>query len=326
MRSPSPPDRQRPAAGTVYFMIGAQRSGSTLLRLMLDHHPLVSCLGEFNLAFMALNGDGSEPDRASYHERLADLREYRYAGFAIPTDLEPRDAVPALFEAMRRQDGKMKPIVGATIHFRYREALRYWPNARFIHLVRDPRDVAPSVVAMGWAATCYHGAELWEESEREVEDLARIVHPDRFERLRFEDLVCHPERELSRLCRLLGVEYDPLMLTYPQDSTYPPPDPSAAARWTARAPARDVREIEARVGARLGTHGYEASELPPLRIGALHRFGLAMRNRCGRFRWRWRTYGPRPLLAHAIARRLGLAGMAARARRRIQDIDQQNLR
>lgn len=326
MRSSSPPPRPKEEPEQVYFLIGAQRSGSTLLRLMLDHHPCISCLGEFNLALDCLEPDGSEPDTATYHSRLEELREYRYAGFAISPSLEPSQAIPELLEGMRRLDGTWKSIVGVAIHFRYREALRYWPEARFIHLVRDPRDVAPSVVAMGWTATCWHAAELWINSEDEVEKLAQRVPSERIVRVRFEDLVRQPETELRRMCALLGVEYDSRMLSYPADSTYPPPDASAAARWKKRMVSRDVREVEARVGARLFAYGYETSGLPPLATGPLQRAALWFRNRLGRFGWRWRTYGLIPVLNHAIGLRLGLKGVVARARQHIQDIDQQNMR
>ena len=43
---------------------------------------------------------------------------------------------------------------------------RIWPDARFIHLVRDPRDVARSVIPMGWAGNTWVGVERWMEAER----------------------------------------------------------------------------------------------------------------------------------------------------------------
>lgn len=227
---------------------------------------------------------------------------------------------------MARKAGVVKRIVGATIHHHYRTALRIWPGARFVHLVRDPRDVAPSVVAMGWAATCWHATRFWIEPEREVEELKRAAPPGRVLELRFEDLVARPGEELARLCAGFGVDYDARMLSYPEDTTYPPPDASAAERWRTTLRSRDVREVEARAGAMMGRRGYEASGLPQLRVGSLRRRWLGARNRLGLFRSRMETYGAGPVLTHAFASRLGLEGMQSRALRRIQDIDQENLR
>ena len=58
-----------------------------------------------------------------------------------------------------------KPHVGATVH-RHFERLRFlWPDARYIHLVRDPRDVARSVVQKGWAGNIYQASEFWIQAE-----------------------------------------------------------------------------------------------------------------------------------------------------------------
>jgi len=326
MRSASPPARHHLDGVQVFFLIGAERSGTTLLRLMLNHHPAIACLGEFNLAFEGLNEDGSEPDRETYHKRLNLSRTYRYSGVEVSADLDCREAIPALLEALHRKDGTGKHIVGASIHARYLEALRYWPELRFIHLVRDPRDVAPSAVAMGWIATCWHATELWLKAESAVEDLRKVLPADRIASVRFEDLVSQPEQELTRLCALLGVEYDARMLSYPEDSTYSPPDPSAASRWRKRMPRRDVREVEARAAEVMQRRGYELSGIKPLRMNTYRRAVLAARNRFGRFRARLNTYGPGVLLQYTIARRFDLAEMERRATLKIQDIDQKNLR
>jgi hypothetical protein len=52
------------------------------------------------------------------------------------------------------------------VHRHYDRLLRLWPEARFIHLVRDPRDVASSCIGMGWAGNVWTGVTRWIEAER----------------------------------------------------------------------------------------------------------------------------------------------------------------
>ena len=54
-----------------------------------------------------------------------------------------------------------KPIHGATCHKHFDRLLRIWPRARFVHIVRDGRDVARSCIGMGWAGNVWHGSERW---------------------------------------------------------------------------------------------------------------------------------------------------------------------
>lgn len=310
----------------IFFLIGAQRSGSTLLRLMLDHHPQVACMDEFNYVLGALNPDGSEPDRDTFHWRLSNTRNYRYSGIRLDPELECSEGILGMLHALRLRDAPSKPVFGVTIHFRYREALRYWPQAKFIHLIRDPRDVAPSVIGMGWAGTAWHATRLWLDSERQVKELAGVVPEGTILRVRFEDLVRRPTEELARICSFLGVAYDPRMLSYPADTTYPAPDASAAARWRTRMPEREVREVEARTTEQLRRRGYELSGLPPFRPSVASRCSLAVRDKSARIRFRLRRFGLRLVLAHAVANRLGLHGLAMRSRRRMDDIVQSRLR
>jgi hypothetical protein len=219
-----------PAEGPLYFLVGAQRSGSTLLRVMLDHHPQVACLHEFNFALLAADEEGGHPDPETLRARLEADRQWRYAGLEFDPTLDYLAQLDAFLAQWRRRDGDGKPVVGFTLHFRYLLAHALWPEARFIHLVRDPRDVAISVVNAGWSGTTWHATARWLEAEREVDALAAVLPPGRLVRVRFEDLLQDLGGELARLCALLGVDYDPAMLDYTKDSNYRPPDASAAFR------------------------------------------------------------------------------------------------
>jgi hypothetical protein len=123
------------------FLVGAERSGTTLLRLMLDGHPQISwpCEFDFALEWPAPRA-GSEPDLIDYWALLADSRQARRARIVINASLALPDLVRSFLEQLQRRTHK--PVVGVTAHRHYERILRLWPEARFVYLIRDGRDVA----------------------------------------------------------------------------------------------------------------------------------------------------------------------------------------
>jgi hypothetical protein len=306
------------------FLVGAERSGTTLLRLMLDHHPRIAFLYEFDYAVTWLGDDGARPDLAAYHRALAQDRIFLSTKASVDPALPYDELVEGFLR--RRLEGDRKELVGATVHHHFDRLLHLWPDARFVHLLRDPRDVARSCVAMGWAGNPWCGVERWIVAERTWEHLASRLEPSRIHELRYEDLVREPEATLRELCRALGVEYDPAMLRYPERSTYPPPDPASAEAWRRTMAPLDVRLVEARVGPLLVARGYAPSGLPPLEVRAARRARLLLQDAVARRRARVARYGPRLVAADFLSRRLRLAGWQARVRRELHRVDEAHLR
>jgi hypothetical protein len=104
-----------------------------------------------------------------------------------------------------------------------------FPTSRFIHLVRDGRDVALSQVDLQrlhrHAASVAH---FWKRKVRAARTVGRGLGAVRYMEMRYEDLLINPQEELERLCRFLGVRFDPTMLAH---------DPSALERELKRMPA-----------------------------------------------------------------------------------------
>lgn len=123
-----------------------------------------------------------------------------------------------------------KSILGAAVHSRFDLLPRLWPNARFIHMLRDPRDVARSAIFQGWVGHVYFGARYWLEAEQRWSSLVTALLEHQRTEVRYEELVYRPEAELSKLCEFLGVAYDPAMLSYDRDSTYSKPNPALAGQ------------------------------------------------------------------------------------------------
>ena len=304
------------------FLVGAERSGTTLLRLMLDHHPEIAFHPEFEFALDFLGPEGEAP---AFEERvrLLDMdRIFRMAQLNLQENLDWPDQIRDFLEQFRARSQKSR--IGATVHRHFALIAKLLPEAKFIHLVRDPRDVAPSAVKMGWAGNAWAGAGRWLEAEEQWSKLSATLKSESYLEIRYEDLIRQPEQELARCCALFDLPFHPNMLRYPEDSTYSAPDPAAAERWR-QAPSHQNALVEARVGVLLGQRGYApsgASSAPPR---ALHRLWLALHDRIGRFRFRVRLYGLTLVLSHALAHRC-CTRTAQRLQLRMQALDDAHLR
>ncbi|HHN78851.1 MAG TPA: sulfotransferase [Phycisphaerales bacterium] len=306
------------------FLIGAERSGTTLLRIMLDHHPELAFRNEFEFAVDLVGDDGSFPPMDAYVRFLGLSRTFSMSGFEIDRQLAYPDLVKSFLEQKRRRDGKR--LVGATVHRHFHRILTIWPDARFIHLIRDGRDVARSRIREGWAGNGWVAAHEWVEVEREIDRLAERVGPGRMVEVRYEELLADPEGQLSRICGFLGLDYAPAMLDFEGDSTYRRPDPRFAQRWRSEASPRQVALIESVQSDMLTRRGYELSGNPPIRVGRLRRWWLGLHSRLVCTRFRMKRYGLRLWASEIVSRRLKMRRWAERTRLAINEIQKRHLK
>ncbi len=104
------------------FLVGAERSGTTVLRLMLDHHPELSWVQEFEYSVDMMSPEGAPPDLTEYHQWLGIHRIFRASGFSIDPSLSYIDLVRSFLEQRLRASGKRK--VGATVHRHFDRLLK----------------------------------------------------------------------------------------------------------------------------------------------------------------------------------------------------------
>lgn len=308
------------------FLIGVQRTGSTLLRLTLNHHPQLACLDAFSPQLLKKESDGSAPDFQSLKKRILLDRRYQDADLDLDPSLDYHQKLKNIYDVWCRHHGGGKPILGVTMHFRYLLALELWPDAKFIHLVRAPRDAAPSFINLGRAGNAWHATDNWVEAERKVEALCKLIPAERIMRVRFEDLVHNSEKELMRICQLLGTPYSSKMLSYPENTSYKLPAPSAAQRWLKKMSRRDIQLVEARAGDLLGSLGYEKSNYPSLKINGAHRSYLALHNRLRKLRFRIKRHGCKAIFVNAISTRLGPTKASLKQQKIMQGFNRDNLK
>ena len=285
------------------FLVGAERSGTTLLRLMLDHHPQIAFYHEFEYAVDLIRG-GKHPTLKEYYEFLETDRIFQSSGFEIDSKLNYPQLINSFLVQKRNLDGK--PIVGATVHRHFERLLTVWSDAKFIHIIRDPRDVARSCIGMNWAGNVWSGVERWLEAEQLWTQLTEIIPAEKRIEVRYESLISEPVANLERLCEFMGKSYDSAMLSYPENTTYSLPEAKFVAQWKRKLSPREIQLVEARVGKMLEEKGYELSKLPSLKISPAVKQRMRLHNRWSVIKGRINTYGFPLVFSGYLSRRLGL--------------------
>ena len=302
------------------FLVAAERSGTTLLGAMLDGHPLVSWPGAFDYALdWPAQEDAAWPDLVDTWSRLAESSAVRRARIRIDPALGFPDLVRSLHAQHR--GGTRKPIVGMTAHRHFERLLRLWPEASFIYLLRDGRDVARSHVANGSAGNVWTASQEWLDAERSWRALALQLPAERQLEVRFEDLVTAPERELARVCAFLGIDDSPEMLAYPERSALEAPDPRLVARWRQRLSRRELSLLEATLGSALRERGYPAGAPRPAWVPAPRRIALAAGDRVARGIARVRRDGAARWLRRQLGRSIRFGSLRGALSARIRRLD-----
>jgi len=210
-------DQQRSVAGG--FILCLPRSGSTLLRMLLDSHSQIASPPETHLLPPLL-------------ELLRDeetLHALWHLGFDRPAVAEAlAQSARHLLDAYAASKGKAMWIEKTPRNHEYAEEIALgFPDAKLIVLQRHPFDVVQSMIARDYAGTNdavrrtrRPGASDFETCCRYVEAGCRRLlefsasHPDRVFVVGYEELSASPAAILRGLCQFLGVEYEPSMLHF----------------------------------------------------------------------------------------------------------------
>lgn len=230
MSGPSPDGR---TAGSPFpFVVGCGRSGTTLLRAMLDSHPDVAVPDEVSFIVRF-----SQPQHAVHYgwprrfdpDRFGALLQtnasFRRWGFerqdlretlANPPAANFPDAVRRLYRRWAERAGKSRYADKTPMHVLHLNRLAgLFPEARFVHVIRDGRDVASSYMEAGWGPSSVDEAAFdWRRRVSRGRAAGRRLGPARYLELRYEHLVADPEAAARTICRFFELPFDDHMLRY----------------------------------------------------------------------------------------------------------------
>lgn len=210
------------ASGPV-FIVGCARSGTTLLRNLLRSHPSLAIPEEshFLALFHRAFGDPADDQEArALARRILGSQWVREWNVGLrPGDLAGHRSyaglVRAIYEDLARREGK--PRWGDKTPAYVLEMPRIhllFPDARFIHVIRDGRDVCASLRPYWWGPrNTYRAASFWVKSVTAGRrDGARLPEGS-YAETRYEELLADPEGTLRRLCEFIGEPFDAAVLT-----------------------------------------------------------------------------------------------------------------
>ncbi len=272
------------------FIVACGRSGTTMLRVMFEQHPDIAIPPEsyFPVSFWRRRDRYAAPGGGVDLAVIADdlLRHDRFLAWRLDPGLvgsELTGVAPDYAEAIRRvyalyasSHGKSR-YGDKTPSFLMHMAMlsEQFPEARFIHLVRDGRDVVLSLRDQPFAPSSFTGAaEYWSGRVRRARQAGERLGTERYVEVRYEDLVADPERELTKLCEFVGLGYTPAMLAYENVSRIPLTDkmrtsgvirpPGGSRRdWRTQMTPRQLSVVEAVAGDQLEAFGYARASGPP---------------------------------------------------------------
>ncbi|HXW32945.1 MAG TPA: sulfotransferase, partial [Acidimicrobiales bacterium] len=186
------------------FVVGCPRSGTTLLRNILDSHKSISC--------------GPE-SRFLWGLRTIEERNWTtLVGFGLSLD-EWRANARTLFESFHlryaERQGKSRwadKSPDYALMLEWVNAL--YPEAQIIHIVRDPRDVIDAWRRFYGNKGIHRGARAWVRYVGAAHGFARMQVAEKMTEIRYEDLVTRPEQTLRKLFAWLGEPWDDAVLQF----------------------------------------------------------------------------------------------------------------
>jgi hypothetical protein len=264
------------------FIGGASRSGTTLLGAMLGASSDALTVPEARFKWTLLSScdvAGASIDlRCAVRKLGADWKFQQWGIELPPVSSLPEENVPyeSLLRCLALQYGQRLSKEGSRVwvdhtpgNVKYMARLgRLMPESKFIHLIRDGRAVAASLLPLDWGPSdIFEAAQLW--SLKVGMGLAACeALGERAMSVRYEDLVCDPEITLKGLCEFLQVTYDDEMLGR-RDFHVPGytasqhhlvsaiPDPTRADRWRSQLTGEQIEAFEYLTGDMLVYLGYE---------------------------------------------------------------------
>lgn len=307
------------------FIVGAPRSGTTLLQYMLRSHPNISLpTGESHFIIPLYRnaekfGDLKKPENIrrvleAMYQQSAEFLDTDLHGIKFDIDWLTNelltegkrsiaDIISALFKKNALGEGKQRwgdKTPYYVLHMKTLQAM--FPSAQFIHLIRDGRDCALSMFERKHDFCVYNtffAAKYWEIYVDGGRRVGRELGDKTYHEVRYEDLLDNPEITLQRICTFLGEPYSENVLNFEKsDGSGKTPllqksvQKDNQAKWRSKMSPRQIATFEGAVGNTLTSVGYplitdaKPISLPIKAFWHLHNKILTMfRNMFRKYQW-----------------------------------------
>jgi hypothetical protein len=296
-RSNYPVNGEKNQLASPVFIVGAPRSGTTLMAVLLDRHSKIAIGPEtqFFTEFIPQNWTGKTPetheqlvDSALAFKRIADfnfdreqlLNHFRNYELTLPNLLR------SIIEVHAIRTSKWRPGEKSPHHLQHIPIiLHHFPDAKVICVLRDGRDVVRSLLDTPWAIPnnprrlrlfCIR----WNDAAEQTLYYQKTLSPDRFMTVKFEDILRQPRSKLEQICAFLGEEFELTQLEPAQPSNVIPGwekqwkskasemlDPGRIEAWRKSADQKQIWVMNSMMGNMLERMGYVDTKLegcPPL--------------------------------------------------------------
>ena len=271
------------------FIVGAGRSGTTLLQFMLRSHPELSLpTGEshfFIPFYQRRNEFGDLSDITRLRELVNELYQFNPGFFdeelhgiqfnaeSITQQLHKLDvkSMPEVFSGIfqinAEAEGKTRWGDKTPYYVLHLDTiLEMFPNAQIVHLIRDGRDCALSMLERKWDLkifNIYHAAYTWNKYVLTGESFGQ-KNPERYYKIYYEDILNSPEKTLMDLCQFLNIKFNTQVINFKKSGgsgdtplVSQPIQKNNRNKWKKKMTPAQIRIFETLAGDALRKCGYE---------------------------------------------------------------------
>jgi len=281
------------------FVVGNARSGSTLLASLLGRHPDIQATPETH--FFSVSYSGFFLRRFLVKRRLEDLLRFAFdknvrlqdlgldrselkSVLACEPKLDTKAVLDAIFHLVLQKSGKTRILEKTPRHIEHiDQILRWYPDAKILCTIRDPRDSIESLIAVPWThSNAQRHAARWSWCAKKARNFERRF-PNAFKIVKYEDIVLKPQETMGNISNFISEDLSCVTAGDAPDMQIIPNweadwktnagqaiDPKAAYKWKKR-PNGQHRVWERWTRNELVKSGYQCSSKERSKVGLAFR-------------------------------------------------------